>query len=256
MDMLERILKSKKEEIEFLKRIPLSFPSSPLPRRDFQSALISKDVALIGELKKCSPSAGILRENFEPVRLAKEIEKGGASALSVLTDKEFFCGSLGFVPAVKLKTNLPVLMKDFIIDEFQIELAYRLGADAILLIARCLSKEELEQFFYIAKHMGLQCLVEIHSEGDLEKIKDLPVEMVGINSRDLDNFKVNLETIVELKNKLNPNLIVVAESGIKGRGDIERLRGEGVKAFLVGETIMRAEDVAKKVRELLGYAED
>lgn len=254
MKILERILKSKREELEFRKRIPTSFPSFPLPRRDFKSALLAVNVALIGELKKCSPSAGVIRKDFEPVKLAKEMEEGGVSALSVITDSEFFCGSLGFLPIIKLKTNLPILMKDFIIDEFQIDLAERLGADAILLIARCLSHRKLAEFVDKAEKKGLQCLVEIHSKEDLEKIKGLPIEMIGINSRDLSDFKVNLESIIQIKNKITSDLLVVAESGIKERKDIEMLTQVGIKVFLVGEAIMRAKDVRGKVRELLGYA--
>ncbi len=254
MGILERILKKKREEIELLKRLPISLSSSTLPRRDFKSALLSQDPALICELKKCSPSVGIIRGDFEPVELAQEMEAGGASALSVLTDKDFFCGSLNFLPMIKSKTNLPILMKDFIIDEFQIELGEKFGADAILLIARCLPQKKLAQFFNIAKEKGLQCLVEIHDREDWEKIKGLPLDMVGINSRDLGNFQVNMERIFQLKEELPPHLLVVAESGIKERGQIEELRKAGIRAFLVGEAIMRAKDVKKKVKELLGYA--
>jgi len=255
MEILERIIQNKREEVEFLKKMPISFPSFTLPRRDFKSALLSRDLALIGELKKCSPSAGVIREDFEPVKLAQEIEEGGASALSVLTDSDFFCGSLGFLPILKLKTDLPLLMKDFIIDEFQIELGDKLGADAILLIARCLSREKLAQFLDIARNKGLQCLVEIHSEEDWDKIKGLPIEMVGINSRDLSNFQVNLERIIKLRDKIPPDMLVIAESGIKGWEDIKELKKAGIRAFLVGEAIMRAKDVKSKVKELLGYAE-
>lgn len=255
MGILEEIIKSKKEEVELRKRMPISPPSFTLPCRDFKSALLSRDIALIGELKKCSPSAGVIREDFEPAKLAKEMEEGGASALSLLTDSQFFCGSLGFLPVLKLKTNLPILMKDFIIDEFQIELASQLGADAILLIARCLSREELERFINIAKGKGLQCLVEIHTEDDWEKIRGLPLEMVGINSRDLKDFQVNLERVLQLKSKLPSDLLVVAESGIKEQRQIEELKKAGIRAFLIGEALMRAKDVKNKVKELLGYVE-
>jgi len=253
MGILEKIIESKREEVEFRKRVPIYFPSSALPRRDFKSALLSRDIALIGELKKCSPSAGLIREDFEPVKLAKEIEEGGAAALSLLTDSKFFCGSLEFLPILKSKTNIPILMKDFIIDESQIQLASDLGADAILLIARCLSREKLAEFLSVAKEKGLQCLMEIHSEEEWEIIKGLPLEMLGINSRDLSDFQVNTQRIIQLKSKLPSDLLVVAESGIKEREQIEELKEAGIRVFLIGEAIMRARDVKNKVRELLGY---
>ncbi|MBC7328249.1 indole-3-glycerol phosphate synthase TrpC [bacterium] len=255
MNILEEIIKAKRNEVEYLKSIPLSFPSSPLPPRDFKSTIQSKDIALIGELKKCSPSAGVIREDFNAIELAKEIELGGASALSVLTDYKFFCGSLALLPVIKMETNLPILMKDFLIDEFQIELAEKLGADAILLIARCLTRDEINRFLQFATEKGLQCLVEIHDKADLEKIKNLPIEIVGINSRDLSNFKTNLENVIQLKSELPDDVLIVAESGIKDRRDIETLMNSGIRAFLVGEALMRAENVREKVRELLGDAE-
>jgi len=255
MGILEDIIAEKREEIKFLKSVPISFPSFVLPPRDFKSALQFGEISIIGELKKCSPSAGIIREDFVPEILAKEMEEGGAKALSVLTDNKFFCGSLGYIPVVKLKTNLPILMKDFLIDEFQIELASKLGADAVLLIARCLTREEVKRFLEIAREYGMHCLVEIFAEGDWEKIKGLPVEIVGINSRDLRNFNVNFERIIRLKDLLPEDILIVAESGVREREQIERLKDVGIRAVLIGEALMRAKDVKAKLRELMGDVE-
>ena len=252
MGILEDIIAEKRKEIEFLKSVPISFPSFVLPKRDFKTALQSSEISIIGELKKCSPSAGIIREDFVPEILAKEMEEGGAKALSVLTDSKFFCGSLAYIPLVKQKTNLPILMKDFLIDEFQIELASKLGADAVLLIARCLTREEVKRFLEMAREYGMHCLVEIFDEGDWEKIKGLPVEIVGINSRDLRNFSVNFERIIRLRDLLPENILIVAESGVRERGQIERLKEAGIRAVLIGEALMRAKDVKAKLKELMG----
>ncbi|MGB9797704.1 MAG: indole-3-glycerol phosphate synthase TrpC [bacterium] len=255
MGILEKIIKAKEEEVELLKKVPFSPPHCYLARREFKAALLSEEIALIGELKKCSPSAGMIREDFHPESLAMEMEEGGAKAISVLTDSKFFCGSLRYLPIVKMRTGLPVLMKDFVIDEFQIELASQMGADAILLIARCLSRDKLAEFLNIAKGKGLDCLVEIFDENDWEKIKELPVEIVGINSRDLRNFQVSFERIQNLRRLLPEEVLIVAESGIKERRQIEELRRVGIRAFLVGEALMKARDIKAKIRELLGDVE-
>lgn len=252
--MLREIIEHKRKEIEKRKKIPL--PPSFFPsRRDFKGALLSAEgVAIIGELKRRSPSKGMLRECFEPCSLAKEMEEGGASALSVLTDERFFGGSLSFLPLLKKHVNLPLLMKDFLIDEFQIEEAHVYGADAVLLIARILTSQEMKRFLVLCEERGIQPLVEIHSEEDWEKIKDLPLEMVGINSRDLETFQVDVERVLKLRELIPQDKLVVAESGIKERKEIERLREAGIKAVLIGEALMRAPDVRAKLRELIGDA--
>lgn len=248
--MLREIIEHKRKEIEERKKIPLPPPFFP-SRRDFKGALLSAEgVAIIGELKRRSPSKGILRERFEPCSLAKKMEEGGASALSVLTDERFFGGSLSFLPLLKQHVNLPLLMKDFLIDEFQIEEAHVYGADAVLLIARILTPQEMERFLKLCKERGIQPLVEIHSEEDWEKIKDLPLEMVGINSRDLETFQVDVERVLKLRELIPQDKLVIAESGIKGRKEIERLRERGIKAVLIGEALMRAPDIRAKLEEL------
>jgi indole-3-glycerol phosphate synthase len=230
-------------------------------RRDFLAALRKPrvgDVALIAEVKKASPSKGVICENFDPVRIAKEYEAAGASCLSVLTDEKFFQGSLDYLRQIRAAVKLPLLRKDFIIDERQILEAIEWGADAILLIVAILDDARLKRFHDLAIDAGLAVLVEVHDEAELERAVALGAELIGVNNRDLKTFTVDLATTERLAAKLygtatarQSQSLLVAESGIFTRADVTRLKQCGAGAILVGESLVRGGDVAAKTRALL-----
>ena len=199
-----------------------------------------------------SPSLGAINENVDILRLCREYEKGGASAVSVLTEAHFFKGDLSLLPLIKKETSLPVLQKDFIIDLFQIYEGRASGADAVLLIAALLDRERLRDFVGLARELGMVALVEIHNEDDWEKASVLDLSLIGINNRDLKTFEVDLGTTFRLKREIPPKIKVVSESGIKDPQDVRVLREAGVDGVLVGEILMRSSDPASKIRELLG----
>jgi indole-3-glycerol phosphate synthase len=236
-------------------------------RRDFAGALRKPKggtVALIAEVKKASPSAGVIRPDFDPVRIAREYEAAGASCLSVLTDEKFFQGSLKYLKQIRAAVKLPLLRKDFIIDERQIPEAIEWGADAVLLIVAILSDAQLRRFHALATEVGLAALVEVHDEAELDRALNGGAELIGVNNRDLKTFKVDLATTERLASRLlsfprntqhatgHAAPLLVAESGIHTRGDVERLAKCGAQAILVGESLMRHGDIAAKARELLG----
>src|ERR1700743_1592614 len=225
-------------------------------RRDFMAALRKPktgSVALIAEVKKASPSAGIICKDFDPVRIAKEYEAAGASCLSVLTDEQFFQGSLDYLRQIRAAVKLPLLRKDFIIDERQILEAIEWGADAILLIVAILSVEQLAKFHMLATEAGLAVLVEVHDEEELERALKISPTLVGVNNRNLKTFKVDLATTENLAPKILKNgSLLVAESGIHARTDVERVKKCGAGAILVGESLVKQGDIGAKVRELIG----
>jgi len=206
---------------------------------------------LIAEIKKASPSRGVIREDFDPVEMAEVYEENGAAAISVLTDKKFFQGSINFLPEVRRVTGVPLLRKDFIIDEYQIYESRVYGADALLLIAAVLSREEMDSFLSLSRDLGLDCLVEVHSEEEVRKVLETSAEIIGINNRNLRTFEVDLSTTLRLKRLIPSNKIVVSESGIRSREEVRLLAGEGIAAILVGEALLRSEDVGEKMRELV-----
>ncbi len=227
-------------------------------RRDFLAALRQPragDVALIAEVKKASPSKGIICENFDPVRIAKEYEAAGASCLSVLTDEKFFQGSLDYLREIRAAVKLPLLRKDFIIDERQILEAIEWGADAILLIVAILDDARLKRFHELACEAGLAVLVEVHDEAELKRAVAIGAELIGVNNRDLKTFTVDLAITERLAARLEkqplPNRLLVAESGIFTRADVVRLKACGARAILVGESLMRGNEITAKVRALL-----
>ena len=228
-------------------------------KRDFLAALRKPghgDIALIAEVKKASPSAGEICKDFDPVRIAKEYEAAGASCLSVLTDEKFFQGSLDHLRQIRAAVKLPLLRKDFIIDERQILESIEWGADAILLIVAILSDAQLKKFHSLAMEAGLTALVEIHDEAELERAIKIGAELIGVNNRNLKTFKVDLATTERLAAKLRQSKcgeakLLVAESGIHTRADVERLKKCGANAILVGESLMRAGNIGAKIRELL-----
>lgn len=229
-------------------------------RRDFARALANPSrgkLALIAEVKKASPSAGVICPDFDPVRIAKEYEAAGASCLSVLTDEKFFQGSLNYLKQIRQAVKLPLLRKDFIIDERQIREAIDWGADAILLIVSILDDCELRAFHSLATTAGLAVLVEVHDESELERALAADAKLIGVNNRDLKTFKVDLATTERLAGKLRESregrtALLVAESGIHTRADVERLAKAGAQAILVGESLMKHGDIGAKARELLG----
>jgi indole-3-glycerol phosphate synthase len=225
--------------------------------RGFRRCLEEKSrtgVAVIAELKKASPSKGLIRANFHVEELARELEEAGAAALSVLTDKEFFQGSLENLALASAAVNIPCLRKDFILDEFQLVEARANSADAVLLIVAALSQAELQTLALGARSRGLDVLCEVHNEQELRCALDVGCELIGVNTRDLRTFEVNAETAFRLAELLPKDAVKVAESGIRSGEDIARLRAAGYQAFLVGESLMRAERPGEALRALVASA--
>ncbi|MCJ7546204.1 MAG: indole-3-glycerol phosphate synthase TrpC [Deltaproteobacteria bacterium] len=222
------------------------------PTRDFRKAIRSPSCAIIAEVKRSSPSKGRIREHFDPVQIASIYQEHGAQALSVLTDEQFFEGKGDYLAAIKKTVSLPLLRKDFIIDAYQIYETRVLGADALLLIAAILDKGQLQEYIELAEQLGLAPLVEVHTKAELDKALAAGAEIIGINNRDLQTFSTDLKRTLELAPMIPKGKIVVTESGITTRKDIELLMQAGVHCFLIGEALMRAEDIGGKLRELLG----
>ena len=255
--ILDEIVNNKLKEVaERKKEVPLAVLKSKLATststRNFRKAISSPTkINIIAEIKRASPSAGIITKNFSLEELARIYEKNGASALSILTDQKFFRGKLKDLEKARKTSSLPILAKEFIVDEYQIYEAKTRGADAILLIARILDREKLKKYLDLAWQIDLDCLVEIHTEEEWRKIKDLPLDIVGINNRNLENFKVDLKMSFNLIKKIPLDKVVVSESGINNGEHIHRLQEAGVDAFLIGEALLKSKDVGKKLRELL-----
>ena len=223
------------------------------PVRDFAAALAgSADVGLIAEIKKASPSAGLIRDDFDPVTIAGIYERHGAACLSVLTDEQFFHGHLDYLRAVRAATDCPVLRKDFLLDTYQVYEARAAGADAILLIAECLDDETLKALYECAGELGMASLVELYEPGNLDRVLALDPPLVGVNNRNLKNFVTDLHHTIHLAPKIVGRSLLVAESGIRTRADVDRLKAAGCRAILVGETLMRSPDIGAAVDELLG----
>ncbi len=260
-DILKKIVDSKRERLAAVKmHVPLAelqarIPDIP-PVREFLSSLQRADAAgrpaIIAEVKKGSPSKGVIREDFDPVAIARIYEENGAACLSVLTDENFFLGHLHYLSAIRESVQIPLLRKDFIFDPYQIVEARAAGADAILLIAAMLDPDRLRDFLFLARDLKLDVLLEVHDERELEMALSTDCGLIGINNRSLHTFVTDLATTERLAGRIPAERLVVAESGINCRADIERLQGAGAKAFLVGESLMREEDIGKKLQELLG----
>jgi indole-3-glycerol phosphate synthase len=255
--ILQKIVDNKREEVARQKEIlPLGELRQMLadkpPTRDFEGAIRNRDCAVIAEVKRSSPSKGLIREDFNPIEIASIYKDNGASAISILTERKFFGGNAAYVPQISRVVGLPLLRKDFIIDPYQINETRVLGADALLLIARLLEAGELRDFIGLASELGLAALVEVHNEADVEKAVSSGARIVGINNRDLATFRTDLEVSIQLARMVPKGITVVSESGIDSRGEIEKLMEAGIHAFLVGESLMREKDIGKKLRELLG----
>ena len=219
--------------------------------RDFALALGGDHTRLIAEVKRSSPSRGVLCPNFNPVELAQSYAQGGAAAISVLTEANYFEGSIDYLAAIREEVRLPLLRKDFIFDPYQVYESSAYGADALLLIVAILSQEQLEELLSLSHSLGLRCLVEVHSEDEVERALLSQAKIIGINNRDLNAFTVDINTTHRLRPLIPQQRIVVSESGIRSQGDVEKLRGWGVNAVLVGEALVTASDVQNKVRELI-----
>jgi len=259
--ILQKIVENKREEVARHKEIlPLGELRQMLadrpPTRDFEGAIRDRGCAVIAEVKRSSPSKGLIREDFNPIEIAGIYADNGASAISILTERKFFEGNAAYVPQIRRAVRLPLLRKDFIIDPYQINETRVLGADALLLIARLLEAGELRDFIGLASELGLAALVEVHDAADMEKAVSSGARIVGINNRDLATFRTDLDVSIRLARRIPKGITVVSESGIGSRGDIEKLMEAGIHAFLVGESLMREKDVGKKLRELLGKDRD
>ncbi len=253
-NILDKIVAVKREEIALLRPQAGKLKQAAVARkdlRDFAGAII-KPVSLIAEIKKASPSAGVIAPHFDAIHIAREYEAAGAHALSILTDEQFFQGRIGYLGSIRDAVRLPLLRKDFIIDELQVYESVAGKADAILLIVSILDDRQLKAFRELAEHHRLSVLVEVHDERELDRAVASGAGIIGINNRDLRDFSVNLATTERLAAKIGGPRSVVAESGINTRADVERVTKAGVNAILVGESLMRSGDVAGKVKELLG----
>jgi indole-3-glycerol phosphate synthase len=251
-DILAQIVERKKQElgqrVDDLERRAVEAISR---RRDFTAALGQRRPAVIAEIKKASPSKGVLAEKFDPASLARAYEQGGAAALSVLTDEKHFQGSLPHLESARDATHLAVLRKDFTIDPYHVEEAAAHGADAILLIAAILTERELRDFRELAERYRMAALVEVHEEEELERAGASGARLIGVNNRNLHTFEVNLQTALRLADKIPAGAIKVAESGIHSATDIQRLTAAGYDAFLVGEHLMKSGDPTNALRALL-----
>ncbi len=256
MNILDKIVAEKRREVERLRSQKAAIHELAAERqeyRDFAAALRNgRGVALIAEVKKASPSAGVICQNFVPVTIAKEYRTAGAAALSVLTDEKYFMGRIEYLQQIRAVVKLPVLRKDFIIDELQVYESVARGADAVLLIAAILDDTQLKDYLALAAQLRVSALVEVHDEAELTRVVQVGAEMIGINNRDLRTFKVDLGTTERLAARLSADKIIVAESGIHTRADVQRVMKAGARAILVGESLMKSGDIGGKVKELIG----
>ncbi|HOP47201.1 MAG TPA: indole-3-glycerol phosphate synthase TrpC [Desulfobacteraceae bacterium] len=257
MMILDRIVETKEKEVRRLKETcPLSDLKETVndmpPARSFRAAISGRPCSVIAEVKRHSPSKGLIREDFDPAAIASVYEKNGASAVSVLTDEHYFRGKGSYIADIKNTVRIPVLRKDFIIDPYQIYETRVMGADAVLLITRILKSDMLERCIGLAGSLGLSALVEVHSEKELEIALGAGADIIGINNRDLGTFKTDLQNSLDLAPLIPDDRVAVSESGIHARKDIEILMINGIHSFLVGEALMKEQDIGRKLRELLG----
>ncbi|MDD4370949.1 MAG: indole-3-glycerol phosphate synthase TrpC [Anaerostipes sp.] len=254
--ILDDIVEKRKEQLnrekenfslEEIKKLAFSSTRTSI---SFKNALKVDGLSVIAEVKKASPSKGVIVEDFKPIETAKAYENAGASAISCLTEEHYFKGGSKYFADIRSKVNLPMLRKDFIFDEYQIYEAKVLGADAILLIAAILEEEELKDFYNLGKKLGMDCLVEVHNEEELKKVIPCGCEIIGINNRNLKTFEVDIETTRKLASLIPYDAVLVSESGMKTHGDFVSVRNQGADAVLVGETFMRADNIEDTMKEL------
>jgi len=255
--ILKDILDNKREEVRAQKEATpfaeLKRDAAALPGTvSFIKALEAKGVSIIAEVKKASPSKGVIREDFNAIKIARIYEDNSASALSVLTDEKFFQGSLEYLRSIRAITKLPILRKDFIIDPYQIYESRLAGADAVLLIVAALIPKKLRDFLILTASLDMDALVEVHNEEELDLAIEAGAKIIGINNRDLNTFTTDITTTERLAEKIPPKTVIVSESGINTFVDIRALKLCGVDGFLIGEALMREEDIGKKLREFRG----
>tara|TARA_B100001564_G_scaffold9994_2_gene8336 strand:+ start:2852 stop:3601 length:750 start_codon:yes stop_codon:yes gene_type:complete len=247
MSILDEIINNTKSKLDKRKnempldKIKKEIESSNFLENSFKNSLIDKEHAIIAEIKKASPSAGIISEDFDPLKKAKEYEEFGASALSILTEEDYFLGSTKYLKDVKKITNLPILRKDFIVDTYQIYESKFIGADCILLIASILNDEQLREFSDLAETLQLDYLIEVHNEEELSRVELFSNAIIGVNNRNLKTFEVDIQNSVRLRNLYKKNNIFVAESGIKNKKDIDMLLAKNINVFLIGESLMKGD---------------
>ena len=247
MNILDEIVAKTKSKLEekkqglSLEELSSKIDFENLKETNFKKSLQNKAEAIIAEIKKASPSAGIISENFDPVLKSKEYESFGASALSILTEEDYFLGNIQYLMDVKAITSLPILRKDFIVDEYQIYESKLIGADCILLIASILNDEELKNFSEIAERLKLDYIIEVHDEEELQRVKHFSNAIIGVNNRNLKTFDVDINNSVELKKIFEGENIFIAESGIKSKKDIEYLQQNNINVFLIGESLMKGD---------------
>ena len=247
MNILDEIVAKTKSKLEekkqglSLEELSSKIDFENLKETNFKKSLQNKAEAIIAEIKKASPSAGIISENFDPVLKSKEYESFGASALSILTEEDYFLGNIQYLIDVKATTSLPILRKDFIVDEYQIYESKLIGADCILLIASILNDEELKNFSEIAERLKLDYIIEVHDEEELQRVKHFSNAIIGVNNRNLKTFDVDINNSVELKKIFEGENIFIAESGIKSKKDIEYLQQHNINVFLIGESLMKGD---------------
>jgi indole-3-glycerol phosphate synthase len=258
-NILDKIIDRKQAEIESAKRerplesLQEQLSSAP-PVRDFVASIAAskQDIAVIAEVKKASPSAGLIRDDFDPVSIARTYEARGAACVSVLTDEEFFQGSLDHMRTARDAVSLPVLRKDFVLDRYQVLEARVAGADCVLLIAECLDDCRLRDLYFYISELGMDALLEVYDPQNLDAVLKLDPPLVGVNNRNLKTFVTDLEHSIRLAGRVPQQTILVSESGIRDRQDVTRLRDAGIRAILVGETLMREPNPGDKLDELLG----
>jgi indole-3-glycerol phosphate synthase len=256
--ILDEIVATKRREVTAARlRMPLEEmevqAAAAPPVRDFRAALAGPGpIQMIAEVKKASPSAGVIRADFDPIAIARTYQAHGAGCISVLTDASYFQGHLSFLARIRASVAIPLLRKDFLIDEYQVVEARLAGADAILLIAEILDDATLARLLARARDLGMAALVEFHDEANLPRVLAAGANLVGINNRDLRRFVTDLDRTLRLRDRIPPEVLLVSESGIRTRRDVERLEAAGVSAILVGETLMRSDDIGRAVEQLLG----
>ena len=247
MNILDEIVAKTKSKLEekkqglSLEELSSKIDFENLKETNFKKSLQNKAEAIIAEIKKASPSAGIISDNFDPVLKSKEYESFGASALSILTEEDYFLGNIQYLMDVKAVTSLPILRKDFIVDEYQIYESKLIGADCILLIASILNDEELKNFSEIAERLKLDYIIEVHDEEELHRVQHFSNAIIGVNNRNLKTFDVDINNSVELKKIFEGENIFIAESGIKSKKDIEYLKQHNINVFLIGESLMKGD---------------
>lgn len=254
--ILDNICDKRKEQLErdisIISRQDIKYMAA---EKEYQTVSFSKSIkrdtlSVISEVKKASPSKGLICPDFDPVKIACEYEKNGANAISCLTEEHYFQGSAEYLKAIRAAVKLPILRKDFVIDEYQLYEARALGADAVLLISAILSEGQMKEYSDIAHELGLECLVEVHNEGEYKKTLGFKPDMLGINNRNLYTFDVDLETTGRLSNIVDDHAVLVSESGIKTNADMKKVRSLGADAVLIGETLMRSGNIGTTLHEL------